>query len=410
MKRLLAYTDEAGNTGKNLFDSNQPFFWTGTLLASKEFNPSAKSFVDGWCARLGFDELHGSELGLHRIEQLARDLRLLIDSHDLRFVFTRLEKAHLAATKFTDTVFDSGRNDAVSPLHYQSRFIRLYITHILAELMDRRAREDFWKAYTEGDCGYFCTVVERLEKLVRMHVTDHRTEEVLIDALVWARSHAELILDKTATGLDSPNAVSIGLLVHALQRHADETSHQLARLIHDETCEFGIAIKAMFESLRRFKPPPPRPSAHLADWAETDSLQWPIEIRSSALTPSLQIVDVLLWLVKRFTDVGFTGYSACETSVHAILRRSRSEVFSREELRHEVERLRTELMEKPVAESTLVRGFEIAGLFEERRQQRMKRSIAETGEAPSPNPRKNAKAIKKLLRDLAGRAEEPSER
>jgi hypothetical protein len=28
-----AYTDESGNTGLNLFDKNQPIFWTGTLVA-----------------------------------------------------------------------------------------------------------------------------------------------------------------------------------------------------------------------------------------------------------------------------------------------------------------------------------------------------------------------------------------
>ena len=32
-KLLYAYSDETGNTGNNLFDEEQPYFWTGTLIS-----------------------------------------------------------------------------------------------------------------------------------------------------------------------------------------------------------------------------------------------------------------------------------------------------------------------------------------------------------------------------------------
>ena len=68
---LVAYTDESGNTGNNLFDPNQPWFWTGTLLAPSDFDHSAFGYMSRWRERLDVDELHGSEIGLHRLERIA---------------------------------------------------------------------------------------------------------------------------------------------------------------------------------------------------------------------------------------------------------------------------------------------------------------------------------------------------
>ena len=349
--------------------------------------------------------MHGNELGLHRIEQLAGDLGSLISTHDLRFVFTRLEKAHLATTKFVDTVFDSGINEAVSPFHCMSRLLHLSITSDVAELMDLRDRENYWKAYKEGDCGKFCTVVEHLEEAARKRVLDPRTKEILIDAFDWARRHPELLLCNTATTLDSPNAVSIALLVHALQHDAEDTGQQLARLIHDETSEFGLAIKATFGSLQGLKSPSPFPSALFPDCVETDTLRCPIEIMSSKLTPGLQIVDVVLWMVKRYIDVGFKPSRACQELMSLVSSRSRFEGFSQDELQQEVAQLWMELLATPVADSALERGFEMVASLEEQRRKRMASSIAETCRVTSPNPKHNTREIEKLVRDLASRAD-----
>ena len=401
----IAYTDEARNTGINLFDADQPFFWTGTLLTSVEVTQPAKVLVEKWCHHFGFDELHGSALGLHRIEQMAGDLGSLIRTHDLRFVFTRLEKTHLATTKFVDTVFDSGINKAVSPLQCISRLLHLSVTRDVAELMDLRDKENYWRAFKEGDCGRFCTVVERLEEAAREQVLDPRRKEILIDAFDWARRHPKRLLCNTATTLDSPNSVSIALLVHALQQDAEDTGHQLARLIHDDTSEFGSAIKATFGSLRGLKPPPSLPSALFSDCVQTDTLRCPIEMRSSKLTPGLQIVDVVLWIVKRYIDVGFKPSRTCQELVGLILERSRIAGFSQSELQREETELCMDLLVTPVADSALERGSEMVATMEEQRRKRMASSIAGTYKEASQNPRHNAKEMEKVVRNLASRAD-----
>ena len=61
---LCAYTDESGNTGNNLFDKQQPFFWTGSLISEADLNLSGAEVHKECLALAGVAELHGNELGL----------------------------------------------------------------------------------------------------------------------------------------------------------------------------------------------------------------------------------------------------------------------------------------------------------------------------------------------------------
>jgi hypothetical protein len=69
---LFAYTDESGNTGQNLFDEAQPYFWTGTLITNADVDITGQAAHKKWISRLGVPELHGNELGIARIKHRSR--------------------------------------------------------------------------------------------------------------------------------------------------------------------------------------------------------------------------------------------------------------------------------------------------------------------------------------------------
>ena len=341
---------------------------------------------------------------------MAHAMEVFIRLHDVRFVFTRLEKEHLAATKFVDTFFDSGINKAVSPLHYSSRLFRLHTAHIAAELMDLEDRNEFWQAYTQGNCEKFYNVLERFGQRVKTYVEDARTREVLTEAVTWAQQYPELLLSATATELDAPNAVAIGLLIQALHEKVGEVGQRLTRFIHDESNQFALEIKATFVFLRGFKAPPRNPSALISDWTETDTLDCPIEMASSKSTPGLQVVDVVLWLVKRYVDHGFEGFSACERLARLVLNRSPVSSFTRDGLQDEVVRLWMAIMKVPLPESAVQRGAQIVASLEQARKKRMSEPVAETEPPTSPDPKKYTRKMKKIVRDLASKAEKPFKR
>ncbi len=400
----FAYTDEAGNTGNHLFDSTQPFFWTGTLLASPSFEQTSKSYAGKWCQRLSVTELHGSELGLQQIERIAHGMQVFIRNQRVRFIFTRIEKELLCVTKFVDTFFDSGSNQAVSPLHYSVRSLRLYIAHIAVELMNLEDRKEFWKAYSQGNCVKFCNVLKCLGHRVRTQIKDARTRQVLTEAIDWAQQHPANLLGATATDLDSPNAVAVGLLIQALHEEIGELGQRLTRFIHDESNQFAIAIKATFASLRGFKAPPRNASALMSDWTETHTFDCPIEMASSKSTVGLQVIDVVLWLVKRYVDRGFEGYPSCTRLAHLILSRSTVRYYTQDQLREEVQRLLAEVMNTPLTKPAEQRATQIVASLEQARKERMSKPVIEA-ESP-PNPKNHAREMTQISRELVRKGEE----
>ena len=402
-KELVAYTDEAGNTGNHLFDANQPFFWTGTVIARSNLNQTAEFYVSKCCQQLGVSELHGSELGLQQIERIAHGVEVFIRQHRIRFVFTRLEKEILCVTKFVDTTFDGGINQAVRPLHYLVRVFRLQIAHIAAELMNLEDRKEFWEAYSQGNCEKFCNVLERFRQKVRTHIRDARMRQVLTEAVDWAQHHPENLLGATATELDSPNTVAVGLLIQALHEEVGELGQRLTRFIHDESNQFALAIEATFASLRGFKAPPRNASALVSDWTEVDTFACPIEMASSRSTPGVQVADVVLWLVKRYVDQGFEGFTACSRLARVILSRSTNRHYTQVQLREEAQRLMAETMSAPVTTSELQRATQNLASLEQVQKQRMSEQVRES-ELP-PSPKSHAREMRNISRELVRKGE-----
>ena len=179
---LIAYTDESGNTGLNLFDTDQPFFWTGTLLTPTDLDHLPAAIHQSCLDRAAAKELHGSALGLGGIEKIAGKLHQLLYRYKARFIFTRIHKLHVAAMKVVDTIFDSGNNDAVSTFHlspftfhYEVRINRLYFAQIMSGLLDSTDREEFWKAYELCDPKGLVGILHRLRGRVESQIDDPRS-------------------------------------------------------------------------------------------------------------------------------------------------------------------------------------------------------------------------------------------
>src|SRR5262249_39731384 len=99
MTNLFAYTDESGNTGMNLFDPAQPWFWTVTLVAPHDLDPPAQDGIARWSSALAVPEIHGNELGLRRLEEIAWPVQVFLVERDCHFIITRLEKRHHSRLK-----------------------------------------------------------------------------------------------------------------------------------------------------------------------------------------------------------------------------------------------------------------------------------------------------------------------
>lgn len=382
---LVAFTDETGNSGMNLFDGNQPFFWTGTLLTPIHLDLLDPAIHQACLSRARCTELHGSHLGLGGIERVAGKLCSLFLRYQCRFLFTRIDKSHLAAMKFVDTLLDSGLNGAVSNFHYGLRFNRLYLAHILVAMLDRSDREEFWTAYAEGDSGGFRRILLRVEGRIQSRVDDPRTRQLLLDAITWATANPEPLLEGTRSALDSPNIVAMTLLVHELHALNQNSGLSIRTFIHDEQQQFGKHLETAFEVSKRFgSANATSPLAMIINLKDMATFDCGFQSTSSKTSLGLQMLDVALWITKRFVDDPDAIHGKCRELAEYITQHGYFSSFTQEAMFGEVVRGFQILNSAPLSPEKERRGRELLAKIEADRLERMQRTLS--GKALPPPP------------------------
>ncbi len=329
---IRAYTDESGNTGLNLFDIQQPEFWTGTVLTNRDLDQVASSFVDRWADALGVDELHGSDIGLKGIDSFAKELKSLIKRFNLSFIFTRIEKSFHASLKYVDTVLDSGNNKAVNPLHYSAKPLRRLLAYCLVETIGPKEQMDFWEAYKTLDTGLFVDVTERV--LVQIKKNDWIAGEpksVLVEALEWAKSNPGEVLDARRGPKDSPNFVALTLVVADVHEHIPKGA-RVVEFIHDEQNQFAKSMEEGYETLKIFTPSRD-PMAFIVDGVDLKKYDCRLTFRVSHGSAGVAMADVVLWLTKRWITQGWSNdFPHCLNLQREITRRGVIDEFTRDRL------------------------------------------------------------------------------
>jgi hypothetical protein len=89
-------------------------------------------------------------VGLSGIDKIGDKLGRLFAKTDSKFLFTKIDKVHFAATKFADTVLDSGTNQAMSLVQYGPPAIRLPLAVQLIQLLEKDDLVQWWKAFEQN--------------------------------------------------------------------------------------------------------------------------------------------------------------------------------------------------------------------------------------------------------------------
>jgi hypothetical protein len=146
---MYAYIDESGNTGKNIFDEEQPLFLTAALISKVNFDLLERDNILRIARRFGRDTLHANEFGEAAVESYSSDLLQILKRRNCRFFISRAEKNYLAVTKLVDTLFDCFENKAV-PFHtYNFRPLRLLIVFKIARILTVETAAKFWGSLME---------------------------------------------------------------------------------------------------------------------------------------------------------------------------------------------------------------------------------------------------------------------
>lgn len=370
---MYAFVDETGNTGSNLFDEEQPDFFTGALVTKENFDDLHEKTVQAICRRNGFDSLHASVLGFGPIEKVAPDILRLLKKVDARFFISRVEKRYLLSTKVFDTFFDSGENPAASWVGYNIRSLRLVLCFKVATLLTDEIAREFWSmlmARNEKDARVkipeICnSILERVPLL-----QDQRAQELVTETLTWSRGHPEaldiFIARRQAKNGHMPNMVAFANLIEGLEGFSKMWKRPLKKIVHDRQSQFEGTLAEYHRLVSTASDEPIQiPGETVVIQKVAGST---FEISSSDSSPGIQIADLVLWLFRQFLAKKYIPAGAAGILGYAFKNGYQSD-FSFQGAEEQIEKQYIEIMAKDISPAEMEAGQHILAKNEKRKQE-----------------------------------------
>ncbi|MEC0181341.1 DUF3800 domain-containing protein [Paenibacillus peoriae] len=357
MKNLIAFVDESGNSGVKIFNGTDKFHWVGVMLSSHDVE-LVKDELHELLKTVDFQELHAGELGVGRINLIAKGLIKLYKDIDAKFIFSRVEREHVATMKFVDLLFDNANNEAAPRELYNVKFNRLLVTYAMAKTMTTEHRKKFWNVLGLLDRGV--SDFQELMKEVQQHCIANPKyipdTELFSEIFDYAITHPTQILELDILGKErerireegprddsddvftntakyrSANLASFNITIGAMNRYLARENANICRLVHDEQNEFYKQLKVAYDNNTKIIDSSELYSGPIIDAANYFSGN--IEFVNSANNVGVQLVDLAIWLGKRVNDMKQDLKGDCLELYKFIAERSVLDGFSLEQLEY----------------------------------------------------------------------------
>lgn len=377
---MWAYVDESGNTGNKLFDNNQPVLLAAAMATKTNFDLVYRNDVAAIASKAGARALHANELGVGRIEPIARDLRKLIRAADAKFVISRIEKRYLAAAKIYDTYFDQGENRAV-PWHiYWVKELKLMMTFKLASyVITEPIAQTVWECLTaKSEFTSKKKFIEGATALLERSqlLPDARSRQIVSEALKWAIDNPDNfsthMRDNVSRQGHSPNFVAFDLVMDGLEKFSKSWRRPIREIIHDEQSEFQKMLQEWHAiwsgpNLRDAEPfALPGGEAHSLSRGAGSNFR----VSSEDHSAGLQVIDTVLWLFKRAQDGKELG-SDCQALLDQVYKRGFQHDFSFNGVGYDMDARLAQLYSTPLSAEQQAKSKEMLTDFEARRNQQM---------------------------------------
>jgi len=302
------YVDESGHTGANLFDGNQPTLYYGVLSSKLNVDAIAEPSLKEMRKAVGVDRLHAHVLRNDGLVKILPSLVKLQRQLDFKFDLYRVVKPDHAVICFFDQVFDSGVNPAMTWTGYWTplRYVALIkIAHLFDESLARTA----WEARISLDSNTATVQLQEVcrtlvERLVRL--PDSRSRELLGGVLTWAINNpAEIgynVHDRASQLQILPNIIGFQSVMHGIAARIKAAGREAVKIVVDQQSQFNKAQKTLADFYA---------SAREIEWATGPGMpvmdlknipKVPIVFCSSKESAGLELVDIQLWVFKRFIE------------------------------------------------------------------------------------------------------------
>ncbi|BEU51373.1 DUF3800 domain-containing protein [Ralstonia pseudosolanacearum] len=305
---MFFYVDESGHTGPNLFDPAQPMLYYGVLSSESDIAALAQEAVAKMREKLGVPRLHAAELGNEKLASIVDELLRLQSELGFAFDVFRVAKPDHAIICFFDQVFDQGVNPAVSWTGYWTP-LRYVLLARVATLFDEQTAKLAWNARLDTDNTRADATLADVCQILLGRVdtfSDARSRQLIGDALAWAAANPRELYHN-ATGQNArlqtmPNMVGFQFVMSGIARRLKATGRQASQIVVDQQSQFNkpqrfLATYYGRATGQRHSLGPGMPEA---DYEGMPTI--PIHFASSTANTGLELVDVHLWIFKRFME------------------------------------------------------------------------------------------------------------
>ncbi|MCO7231759.1 MULTISPECIES: DUF3800 domain-containing protein [unclassified Cobetia] len=305
---MFFYVDESGHTGANLFDKSQPILYYGVLSSKINLDEIAESKVKTIRKKLGVERLHAAELGNGRLAGIVKDVDAIRKRYDLRFDIYRVAKADHALISFFDQVFDQGMNPAVPWTSYWTP-LRYVLLIRLAALFDEDLLREAWSARislkTERANESLSSICLELKKR-SVALPDERSRQVIGDALSWAADNPNKICYNVESKNDllqiTPNLIGFQAVMHGISSRLIKSGKTASKIIVDKQSQFNRSQRKLSDFYASNRNAPIANGIGLPEIDFRGMPEIPISCTAGTDSTGLELVDIYLWVFKRFME------------------------------------------------------------------------------------------------------------
>lgn len=369
---MWIYIDETGNTGTNVFDPNQPVFLLGYVASRTNIDLLSARQIQRIARYVGQPYLHATEIPPDQVDGVCTEVATLVEERDVRFGFSRVSKDYLAVSKLFDTLFDPHENLEAPWLTYWVRPLRLMMVHKIASIVDEPLLQRFWNCLFQKNAAIrsqeFVAVCKDLQQRA-VGLPDARSRELISQVTDWAIQNPNTItlrLTRTISLGHAPNLVAFMPLMGLMDRLSRLWRRPVRAIYHDRSGQFRSNLIEMHQVFSNAQPGP----VTITVGQQEVLRRVPgsaFEMRESAASAGLQIIDLVLWLLNRI-DRGDQLPPGAYRLLNYVMRRSQISDLSFASVTPELEHQIGEIMDAPFTPEDERRARDLIELDERRRE------------------------------------------
>ena len=299
---VYVYADESGHSGRNIFDTNSPTYYQGSIISLGDVDPIIGKVIQHHCQELKVPRIHSNEHQEHVVCGICSDLLDSLENSQWEFYVCIINKPYISPTKFVDLFFDSFDNPGVPTLWYTTELFRHTLCLEVNNLLDTNDKKEFWDGFLSDDMPKMLKTAEIILSRIEQ-VTDSRVKKVMTEGLEYAISHPKkfaLICTESKKSYkgQTPNMIAFSSLMSGTHTFCKRHSSSVKEFIHDRSDEFRGTMREYHRVFNNIDYDENKFGGPFL-FKETQFNLGQFNLKSSEDHPALQAVDVFLWMIQR---------------------------------------------------------------------------------------------------------------